>query len=281
MTNALTVDVEDYYQVSAFDTVVRFEDWGRYESRVVPSTYRILDILDDKGAKGTFFVLGWIAQNNPELVKNIQKRGHEIACHGYSHRRVYTQTPEQFRAETRMSKRILEDITGHEVIGYRAASYSITPKSMWALDILTEEGFKYDSSIFPIRHDIYGIPGYPRFMHKLKGNGSPMIEMPLSTVRFLGTNFPVGGGGYLRLYPYLFTSLAIRRINNVEGAPAIVYLHPWEIDPDQPRIEAPLISHFRHYTNLGGMEKKLIKLLAGFSFAPLREIMASQGSMLP
>jgi len=278
MLNVLSVDVEDYYQVSAFESVVRFEEWGRRESRVEWNTHRVLDLLDEYDVKATFFVLGWVAERNPTLVRIISKRGHEVASHGYAHQLVYTQTPEAFREETRRAKKITEDIIGQPIIGYRAASYSITAESLWALDILAEEGFQYDSSIFPIRHDRYGIPGHERFLHVLNGNGHLSIaEIPLSTVRIAALNIPIAGGGYLRLLPYSMTHLALLYLNRLEGQPAIVYFHPWEIDPDQPRIDASRTTRFRHYTNLGRMEKKIRKLLANFAFAPIREVY--QGSL--
>ena len=280
MLNALSVDVEDYYQVSAFESVVRFEDWARRESRVEYSTHRVLDLLDEHEVKATFFVLGWVAERNHSLVRIISKRGHEVASHGYAHQLIYTQTPDQFREETRRAKEIVEDIIGQPIIGYRAASYSITTESLWALDILVEEGFRYDSSIFPIRHDRYGIPGQERFVHFLSGNGPLSItEIPLSTLRIAGLNFPVAGGGYFRLFPYALTHLALLHLNRREGQPAVVYFHPWEIDPDQPRIQADRISRFRHYTNLSRMEKKLRKLLTNFSFAPIREVYAGSLSV--
>ncbi len=273
MLNALTIDVEDYYHVSAFESVVRYENWERYESRMERNTHRILDILDEYNAKATFFVLGWIAERQPKLIRVIHERKHEVASHGYAHRRIYTQTPDQFRAETRKSKRILEDVIGEPIIGYRAASYSITGKSLWALNILVEEGFRYDSSIFPIRHDFYGLPGHKRFFHILTSNeGGEIAEVPLSTVRIAGINIPVAGGGYLRLFPYAFTRWAIHHLNETEAQPAIVYLHPWEIDPDQPRIQVGWVSRFRHYTNLGRMEIKFRRLLSGFAFDTLRKI---------
>ena len=282
MLNALSVDVEDYYQVSGFEKAVRFEDWGRCESRVEWNTHRVLDLLDDHKAKATFFVLGWVAERNPELVRIISKRGHEVASHGYSHRLIYTQTPSQFREETRRAKKIVEDIIGRSIIGYRAASYSIIAESLWALDVLAEEGFQYDSSIFPIRHDRYGIPGHERFFHVLNGNGHlPIAEVPLSTFRIAGLNIPVAGGGYFRLLPYAVTHLALLYLNRHEGQPGIFYFHPWEIDPDQPRIPANWMSRFRHYTNLGRMENKLRKLLANFSFAPRREVYADSFSLPP
>jgi polysaccharide deacetylase family protein (PEP-CTERM system associated) len=274
--NALTVDVEDYYHVSAFESVVRFEEWDQYESRVDRNTRRILDILDENKTKATFFVLGCVAERHPALVQIIQKRGHEVASHGYSHRRIYTQTPDQFREETRRAKQIVEDIIGESIIGYRAASYSIIEKTLWALDILAEEGFQYDSSIFPIRHDLYGIPGHQRFFHVPKGHRHLAIaEVPLSTVRMAGVNIPVAGGGYLRLFPYAVTHLALLHLNRQEGQPAVVYFHPWEVDPDQPRIQANWRSRFRHYTNLRRMESKVRRLLSSFTFAPIREVYAS------
>jgi polysaccharide deacetylase family protein (PEP-CTERM system associated) len=270
--NALTIDVEDYYHVSAFERVVRYEDWDLYESRVKRNTDRILDLLDEHQTKATFFVLGWVAEQQPKSIRAISERGHEVASHGYAHRRIYTQTPDQFREETRRSKRIIEDIIGRPVIGYRAASYSVTRKSLWALDILSEEGFRYDSSIFPIFRDRYGIPGYPRFPHRVKVNGGHLMEYPLSTVRVGGINIPIAGGGYLRLFPYAFTRWGLRWINEQEKQPAIVYLHPWEIDPDQPRMDGNLLSNFRHYVNLDGTEEKFISLLREFKFESLRTL---------
>jgi polysaccharide deacetylase family protein (PEP-CTERM system associated) len=276
MLNALSVDVEDYYQVSAFESVVRLEDWGFRESRVERNTHRVLDLLDEFHVKATFFVLGWVAEKSPTLIQVISRRGHEVASHGYSHRLIYNQTPDEFRQETRRAKRVVEDAIGKQIIGYRAASYSITEESLWSLNILAEEGFQYDSSIFPIRHDRYGIPRHQRFFHILNGNGQAAIaEIPLSTVRIAGFNFPVAGGGYFRLLPYAITHFAMRHLNQQEREPAVFYFHPWEIDPDQPRIEAGWLSHFRHYTNLGRMESKLRRLLSRFSFAPIREVYAN------
>jgi polysaccharide deacetylase family protein (PEP-CTERM system associated) len=278
MLNALTIDVEDYYQVSAFESVVRFEDWDRHENRVEQNTYRILDRLDVHQTKATFFVLGWIAERQSKLVRAIHERGHEVASHGYAHQRIYTQTPDQFREETRRSKRILEDITGQRVIGYRAASYSITPKSLWALDILIEEGFLYDSSIFPIYHDRYGMPGYHRSCHILNGQGKgQLVEFPLSTIRLAYINIPIAGGGYFRLYPYAFTRWGIRHLNRKERQPAVVYLHPWEIDPQQPRIGAKGLSRFRHYLNLDKTESRLIRLLHDFRFGTMAEVIKERG----
>jgi len=272
VVNALTIDVEDYYHVSAFESVVHRSEWGGYESRVEQNTRRVLDILASFQVKATFFVLGWVAERHPQLVKAIHEMGHEVASHGYSHRRVYVQSPETFREETRRAKKILEDMIGCSVEGYRAASYSITEKSLWALDVLIEEGFSYDSSIFPIWHDRYGIPDGQRFPHLIERKSGVIREYPLSTIDFFGLRAPFGGGGYLRFFPSSVTKWAIRRMNRREREMAIVYLHPWEIDPDQPRIAGSVLSKFRHYVNLGKMEFILKQLLSDFQFAPLGKL---------
>jgi len=281
MLNALTIDVEDYYHVTAFESVVRHEDWDRYESRVGGNTHRLLDILDKHGTKATFFVLGWVAEREPHLIRDIAKRGHEVACHGYSHRRIHTQTPVEFQKETKLAKRVIEDATGQPVIGYRAASYSITRRSLWALDILKEEGFLYDSSIFPVKHDLYGIPDSDRFCHVLDGQGGHgMVEFPPSTLRLVGINIPVAGGGYLRFFPYGITRWAVRHLNEGVSQPTVVYLHPWEIDPEQPRIRASFVSRFRHYNNLGKTEDRLRALLQDFEFGTMLEVLKAQGFLL-
>jgi polysaccharide deacetylase family protein (PEP-CTERM system associated) len=278
MLNALTIDVEDYYHVSGFESVIRFEDWGHYESRVERNTLRLLDLLDAHHTKATFFVLGWVAARFPHLVRTIHERGHEVGSHGYAHQRIYTQTPEQFRQETRRSMRILEDATGRPIYGYRAASYSITKESLWALQILQEEGFTYDSSIFPIHHDRYGIPGYQRFCHVLNGSREKgLLEFPISTVRLAGSNIPIAGGGYLRLFPYTFIRWGIRHINAKEDQPALVYLHPWEIDPEQPRIPANALSRFRQYVHLEKTEGRLIHLLQDFTFGTMLAVLKDRG----
>ena len=276
--NALTIDVEDYYHVSGFESIVRFEDWDRYESRVERNTYRILDLLDEYQTKATFFVLGWIAERQAQLIRAIDNRGHEVASHGYAHQRIYTQPPEQFHEETRRSKHIIEDTLGHPIFGYRAASYSITAKSLWALDILQETGFAYDSSIFPIRHDRYGIPDYQRFCHMLNGHaGRGLIEFPISTLRLAGVNIPIAGGGYFRLFPYAFIRWSIKHINETECQPALVYLHPWEIDPEQPRIHASMLARFRQYHNLEKTESRLIRLLEDFRFGSTTTVLRERG----
>lgn len=270
--NALSIDVEDYYMVSAFAGEVRFEDWHAYDSRVEHNTNRILALLEEFGVKATFFILGWVAERNRNLVCDIHKAGHEVACHGYSHRLVYKMSPEEFREDVRKAKGILEDMSGAAVAGYRAASYSIIKETLWALDILIEEGFSYDSSIFPIRHDLYGIPGASRFGHRIQRDGGEIIEIPPATLRVLGQNVPVAGGGYFRLYPRLLTSLAIKWINEKEREPVVVYLHPWEIDPDQPKMKGGLKSRFRHYINLDSTFPKLRHFLGELSFGPMAEI---------
>lgn len=277
MLNALTIDVEDYFHVSGFESVIRGEDWHQYESRVGRNTERLVDLLDEHQTKATFFVLGWVAERFPHLVRMIQTRGHEVSSHGYAHRRIYTQTPEEFREETRRSKRILEDVTGQPVLGYRAASYSVTKESLWALEILQEEGFAYDSSIFPIHHDRYGIPDYPRFSHRLHGySGRGLVEFPISTLRLAGANIPIAGGGYLRFFPYTFIRWAFQRINSHECQPVLVYLHPWEIDPGQPRIGANPVARFRHYVNLDKTEGRLIRLLRDFTFGTMVDVLQDQ-----
>lgn len=264
--NYLTIDVEDYFQVSAFDNIVKFKDWGSYESRIVNSTMKILDLLNNNGKfKATFFILGWLAERYGKLVKEIDANGHEIGCHSYQHKLVYKMQPDEFRYDTVKSKKILEDIIGKEVIGYRAPSYSITKKSLWALEILNEVGFKYDSSVFPIRHDRYGIPNTPRFRYKIPQCN--LIEYPISTSMLFGIKIPISGGGYFRLFPYSVSKRALKHINVKEEKPFVFYLHPWEIDPQQPRIDGTkFFSQFRHYINLKKTNERFIRLLHDFKF---------------
>lgn len=279
--NALTVDVEDYFQVSAFADHVARSDWAFQPSRVEANTDRILEIFAGHGVQATFFVLGWVAERFPRLIGRIVQEGHEIASHGHSHELVYRQSPAVFRGETLRSKRVLEDIAGRPVVGYRAASYSITRDSLWALDILAELGFLWDSSIFPVRHDRYGIPGAPRWPHRLTTPaGHALIEFPLTTWQVAGTRLPVAGGGYFRLYPYAFTRHALQRVNRDAGQPFIFYLHPWEIDCAQPRVAAGALSRFRHYVNLRRCEPRLERLLTDFRFAPVGTVLAGSG-LLP
>lgn len=269
LINYLTIDVEDYFQVAAFEDIINSESWASMECRVERNTDVILDILARYGVQATFFVVGWIAEKYPALVQAINRHGHEIGCHSYLHRKIYDLTPEEFREDTRRAKNILEDITGTFVSGYRAPSYSITKKSLWALDILEELGFEYDSSIFPIYHDNYGIPDAPRFEYKLPNNN--MTEYPISTSLFMGRKIPVAGGGYFRLFPYWFTKMCLKTINIRENRPFIFYLHPWEIDSSQPRMkQAKLLSKFRHYNNLNKTAERFARLLEDFSFGPIQ-----------
>jgi polysaccharide deacetylase family protein (PEP-CTERM system associated) len=274
----MSVDVEDYFHVAALSEAIPRGDWDGMNGRVDQSTRRLLDLFDSADTQATFFVLGWVAERHPDLVREVQARGHEVACHGYSHRMVYEQSPEEFREETLRSKALLEDLTGEPIAGYRAASYSITPKSRWALDILAEAGFLYDSSIFPVRHDLYGMPGAPRFPHVLTtDSGAKLVEFPPTTARLLGQNLPAPGGGYFRLYPYALSRWLIQRVNRQEGQPAIFYLHPWEVDPGQPRIETGWRSKFRHYNNLDKCEGRLRRLLGEFGFATVRQVLTGVG----
>jgi polysaccharide deacetylase family protein (PEP-CTERM system associated) len=275
--NAMTVDVEDYFQVSAFARVVRRDDWDRMESRVVRNTTRLLDCLDEFGVKATCFVLGWIAERQPALVRDIAARGHEIASHGYAHRLVYDQTPGEFRDDIRRARRLLEDLSGQAVVGYRAPSYSITAQSLWALDVLIAEGYQYDSSIMPIRHDRYGIPGAPRHPHAIARPGGRIIEAPPATIARGPLTLPVGGGGYFRLLPYAWTRWGIARVNAIDGQPAVFYLHPWEVDPGQPRIAADWLGRFRHYRNLEETEPRLRRLLRDFRFGRMCDVLAPGG----
>lgn len=274
MINALTIDVEDYFHVTAFERQIRPDEWDTYPLRVEGNTLRILDLLDEFALRATFFVLGWVAERLPGLVREIHLRGHEIACHGYGHQLVYRLTPQEFRKDISKAKYILENICGEQVHGYRAPSYSITAKSLWALDILVEEGFSYDSSIFPISHDIYGIPGGKRFPHEISTHAGKIQEFPISTFAFnIGawkSHIPIAGGGYLRLFPVSLVRRAIHAINIREQQPVIVYFHPWELDPHQPRIRAGLKSSFRHYLNLELMELKIRHLLNNFSFSSVK-----------
>jgi polysaccharide deacetylase family protein (PEP-CTERM system associated) len=296
MINSLTIDIEDYFQVSAFERCVSRDCWDRYSLRVEDNTKRILDILDEYQIHGTFFILGWIAEKCPSLVKNISIKGHEIASHGFGHQRIYNQTRTEFRDDIRKSKAILEEITGGKIYGYRAPSYSISMDTLWAYDELLEAGYLYDSSVFPIQHDLYGIPNWPRFPFtiekSLDGTWMPkealsthlnanifsrhsdkIVEFPITTFSMGGKNIPIAGGGYFRLFPYPFTRWGLRRINRGEGCPFVFYLHPWELDPNQPRINgASPKSRFRHYLNLQKTESRLKRLLNDFSFASINEV---------
>jgi len=271
LVNAFSIDVEDYFHVEALASAIDRSQWDALEYRAEANTRRMLEILAQERVRATFFILGWVARRSPQLVRDIHAAGHEVACHGLTHRTVYTQSPAVFRAETSEAKQRLEDATGTRVHGYRAATYSITSRSLWALDILEELGFRYDSSIFPIRHDLYGIPGSPRFAHRVASGA--LLEVPITTVEWFGQRLPAGGGGYFRLLPYALFRAAVRRVNARDRQSAVFYCHPWEIDPGQPRVAGVSAkSRFRHYTNLDRMEGRLRRLLRDFSWGRMDEV---------
>jgi polysaccharide deacetylase family protein (PEP-CTERM system associated) len=277
----MTVDVEDYFMVEAFSDSVSPDTWSNWPSRVADNTKRILDLFDAYNVKGTFFFVGWVAEKFPELVRDVHARKHELACHSYWHRTIYSLTPDEFRDDTRAAIRAIEDAAGVKVEGYRAPSWSITKASLWALDILAEEGFTYDSSIYPIHHDLYGVPGAHRFPHDVKcRSGLSLREYPPATIRLIGQNLPGAGGGYLRIFPLAYTNFVFRKFEREHGEPVVVYFHPWEIDPGQPRIRGKMKSRFRHYTNLAKMEGRLRHLLETRSFVPIREAAAEAGNTI-
>lgn len=264
LTNALTIDVEDYFQVSALAPHFPRNQWDSVPCRVERNVQRILALLDERGAKATFFTLGWIAERYPQLVRDIVRGGHELASHGYGHERASAQTPEAFLADIKLAKTVLEDIGGEAVSGYRAPSFSIGLSNLWAHDQIAAAGYRYSSSVYPVKHDHYGIPDAPRFPYRLE-NG--LIEVPVTTMRWLGRNWPAGGGGYFRLLPYALSRWQIGRVNQDDRRPAIFYFHPWEIDPEQPRVaQASAKTRFRHYVNLARTEARLRRLLADFSW---------------
>jgi len=274
MLNALTFDIEDYFQVEAFKDYVSFDEWPAYQSRVVQNTRKIMDILDERHVKATFFILGWVAERFPDMVRELADGGHEIATHGYAHDMVYTQSPEVFEQDLVKSINILEQISGTKIIGYRAPTYSIIEESFWAFDILIRHNLRYDSSIFPIIHDRYGVPDGERFPHTIKRDGvGTLHEFPLSTLRFWKWNFPVAGGGYLRLLPYAVVKQSVTWLNRKQK-PVIIYLHPWELDPDQPKLpNLPAKTRFRHYLNLHTTGNKLRKLVHDFEFGPICDVL--------
>jgi polysaccharide deacetylase family protein (PEP-CTERM system associated) len=276
IVNAMTVDVEDYFHVSAFERIVPRSAWGSFDSRVCQNTDRLMELFDHSSVHATFFVLGWVADRFPQLVRRIAAAGHEIASHGYAHRLVYEQTPAAFREDLRRAKGAIESAAGVAVRGYRAPSFSITERSMWALDVLIEEGFWYDASIFPIHHDRYGIPDAPRHLHRLTRPSGSIWELPGSTVVYGGLNIPVAGGGYFRIMPYAWTRWAIDTVNRREHQPVVCYVHPWEIDPDQPRLAASVRSRIRHYTSLARTSPRLSRMLSDFSFAPISTVLDRQ-----
>jgi len=271
----LSVDVEDYFQVEAFADVVPVNTWDSWPSRVERNTRRVLDIFSRYDAKATFFFVGWVAERCPSLVQEVQAQGHEVACHSYWHQCIYKLTPEQFRADTERAIAVIEQAAGTRVRGYRAPSWSITRQSLWALEILKELGFTYDSSVFPIHHDLYGLPGAKRFPYRHSfADAAVLPEFPPTTVKIAGATLPAAGGGYLRLMPLAYTDFAFRQVESA-GEKVMVYFHPWEVDPEQPRIAARLKSRFRHYTNLKGMEDRIVHLLQNYKFKPFRDIIRS------
>ncbi len=266
--NALTIDFEDWYQ----GIEIPHTEWAGFEDRMVVSSERLLRLLRAARVRATFFVLGWVAERHPDLVRAIVADGHEIGTHGWSHTLIYRQDPEVFRAELKRSVELLRALTGAAVLGHRAPFFSITPQSLWALDILKECGIRYDSSLFPVRNNRYGLPGAPRWPHTLEGHGAGLREFPLSTLEWFGRTLPVSGGAYFRIYPYAFTRWAYRRINR-EGRAFTFYLHPWELDPGHPKIPLPQRIALTHYFNLGATEGRLQRLLQDFRFAPMGEVL--------
>jgi len=270
--NAMTCDLEDYYQVENLAGVVPRDQWAAQPSRLGASTERALELFAEAGVQATFFVLGWNAKREPEVVRRVAAAGHEIASHGYAHRMIGEQSPQEFRQDVGRAKRLLEDLAGQSVWGYRAPTFSITERTRFAIDVLADEGYRYDSSIFPVRHDRYGIPTAPRFLHAVAGSdGTRLVEFPPTTLRVLGCNLPVAGGGYLRLLPVRLVAGALRRVNR-QGHPAIVYFHPWELDPEQPRFPVRGLKRFRHYVNLRRTAGKLRHLLRSLTFTSARAV---------
>ncbi len=266
MKNILTVDVEEWFHPEALQHLFPPETWDEQPSRIVPLMERLLDVFDAHNAKATFFVLGWVAEHHPELVRQLAERGHEVATHSYSHRMATKLDPKAFKDDLQRSVKILQDTTGRDVLGFRAPTFSVTKKTFWVFNILAESGLKYDSSIYPIWHDRYGIPDAPRSVFEVQtDNGASIIEFPMPTLRILGKNFPFGGGGYLRLFPLRFTTMAIRRFNK-EGFPAIVFMHPWEFDPQQPKVKMGRLQSLRHYANIGRNLDKIGYLLKTFEW---------------
>jgi polysaccharide deacetylase family protein (PEP-CTERM system associated) len=270
LPDLLTVDLEDYFHVEAFADRLSMSSWSSFPARVRANTERILQLLDDYHFRATFFVLGWVAERDPELIRQIANAGHEVGCHSYAHRRVSTLAPEEFRRDLRRARETIEEAAGTRVLGYRAPTFSIGRESQWAFEILAEEGFLYDSSVFPIHHDLYGFPQAPRFAYRVNLKSKrKLFEVPMSCVRIGGVNWPVGGGGYLRLLPMQYTKWAMRQIREKERRPCVLYFHPWEIDADQPRINGKWKSRLRHYTGLRSMESRLRTLLERGTYGPM------------
>jgi len=278
MINALTFDVEEYFHAETFARVVDRRDWPTLESRVVGATERILAILAEARTTATFFVLGWVAERHPALVRAIRAGGHEVACHGYAHQMITRLSRSDFAEDVRRGKAAVEEAAGVSVIGYRAPTFSVVRGTLWSLATLAEAGFQYDSSIFPIVHDRYGIPDSPRFPHQRPaGGGSTIWEFPPSTIGRRRWRLPVAGGGYLRLLPYAATRRALRHLNEVERQPGMVYLHPWEMDPGQPRLPIGRLAQLRHSLNTSRTEGKLRRLLSDFRFRPVRDVLDGSG----
>ena len=270
IANALTIDVEDYFQVSALSPHIARSEWERMPCRVERNIDTVLALLAEAGSKATFFTLGWIAERYPHLVRNIVAEGHELASHGYHHRRITDQKHAEFSEDIRTAKALLEDVAGIEVKGYRAPSFSVSKANPWAFDCIAAAGYRYSSSVYPIRHDHYGMPDAPRFPHQSRDG---LLEIPVTTARFLRTNFPAGGGGYFRLMPYALSRSLIRRVNRIDGRSAVFYFHPWELDPGQPRVAGTsLKTRFRHYLNLHRTEPRLRSLLRDFTWHRIDQI---------
>ena len=282
LTDALSVDVEDYFQVEAFADQISRDNWPSFAPRVRRNCDRILALFDKHKLRATFFVLGWVAERDPELVREIARAGHELACHSYLHRRVGSLRQEEFREDLRRARDAIQGAAGAPVAGYRAPTFSIVRHTMWAMEILAEEGFLYDSSIFPIRHDLYGYPEFPRSIQRVQmPSGREILEVPMSTIRVSGVTLPLGGGGYLRLLPMAYTRWAIRRVHENDGVPVIVYVHPWELDPEQPRLKGKWKSRLRHYVGLGRMEARLDEILQTGRFEPVGDVVARLRATAP
>jgi len=284
VTDGISVDVEDYFQVEAFADRITPEMWPRFASRVAENTRRVLSLFSEHNVRATFFVLGYVAEFYPQVVRDIVSAGHEVGCHSFLHRRIMQLTKDEFRRDTRRAIAAIENAGGTKVSGYRAPTFSITRESLWALSILAEEGFTYDSSVFPVRHDFYGMPEMPRFIYRWQlPGGRELFEIPPTTIRLIGQNFAAAGGGYLRLLPMWYTRWALNRVHSRDRQPASIYFHPWEIDPAQPRLPGKLKSRIRHYWKLRQMEDRIRELLQARRFVPLCEILGkrlSEGDMV-